>query len=192
VTAEVNEMLDRAELIEDLGGRYAMIDIITCGFSSLQTLVDHDLGLILHAHRAGHGAFTRLGDHGINMRVIAKVSRIIGVDQLHVGTAVGKMAETRDEVEENIRVLKKSLYGLKPVLPVASGGLHPRLVPDLMEIFGNDFVIQAGGGIHGHKKGTKNGAIAMRQAVDSVLKGYSLKEYSKEHRELEYALETWK
>ena len=58
---------------------------------------------------------------------------------------------------------------LKPVLPVASGGLHPRLVPALMETFGNDFVIQAGGGIHGHPDGTICGAKAMRQAVDATL-----------------------
>ena len=45
-------------------------------------------------------------------------------------------------------------YGLKPVLPVASGGLHPRLVPALLETFGNDVVLQAGGGIHGHPDGT--------------------------------------
>ena len=49
---------------------------------------------------------------------------------------------------------KQNWAVLKPVLPVASGGLHPRLVPALMETFGNDFVIQAGGGIHGHPDGT--------------------------------------
>ena len=51
-------------------------------------------------------------------------------------------------------MLANPTWGLKPVLPVASGGLHPRLVPALMETFGNDFVIQAGGGIHGHQDGT--------------------------------------
>jgi len=191
VTAETNEMLERAEFIQDNGGRYMMVDIIACGFSSLQTLVNHNLDLILHAHRAGHAAFTRFRNHGISMKVIAKIARTIGVDQLHVGTAVGKMAETRNEVKENIEALKKPMYDVRPVLPVASGGLHPRLVPDLIEIFGNDFVIQAGGGIHGHKKGTISGAIAMRQAVDSVIKGKTLKEYSKTHRELLIALDTW-
>jgi ribulose-bisphosphate carboxylase large chain len=191
VTAETNEMLERAEFVQDNGGRYMMVDIITCGFSSLQTLVNHNLDLILHAHRAGHAAFTRFRNHGISMKVIAKIARTIGVDQLHVGTAVGKMADTRNEVKENIEALKKPMYGVRPVLPVASGGLHPRLIPDLIEIFGNDFVIQAGGGIHGHKKGTISGAIAMRQAVDSVIKGKTLEEYSKTHRELLIALDTW-
>ena len=127
------------------------------------------------------------------MRPIATVARVIGVDQLHVGTVVGKMSETKEEVLENIRCMQSIDWaGLKPVLPVASGGLHPRLVPALLETFGNDVVIQAGGGIHGHPDGTVAGAKAMRQAVDAVLKGQTLEEYAKTHKELKAALEHWK
>lgn len=192
ITAETEEMLRRAEYVLDHDGEYVMVDILTCGFSALQTLRERDLNLVIHAHRAGHAAFTKNPKHGISMRAIAKAARIIGVDQLHVGTVVGKMFETREEVAENIEALKTDLDGLKPVLPVASGGLHPRLVPALMEFFGKDFVIQAGGGIHGHKNGTVAGAAAMRQAVDASLKGIALGEYAKTHGELEVALQTWK
>jgi ribulose-bisphosphate carboxylase large chain len=125
------------------------------------------------------------------MRVISKVARAVGADQLHVGTVVGKMFETKEEVAENCEALKMPMHGLKPVLPVASGGLHPRLVPALVEFFGKDFAIQAGGGIHGHKDGTVAGAKAMRQAVDATLKGIKLTEYAKAHNELKRALETW-
>jgi ribulose-bisphosphate carboxylase large chain len=191
VTAETEEMLRRAEMVQDQDGRYMMVDILTVGWSALQTLRDRGLDLVIHAHRAGHAAFTRSTQHGINMRVIAKVARILGVDQLHVGTAVGKMAETRDEVHENIKALKQPMHGLRKVLPVASGGLHPGHVPDLIEIFGTDFVIQAGGGIHGHPDGSVAGAMALRQAVDARLGGQSLKEYAQDHKELARALETW-
>jgi ribulose-bisphosphate carboxylase large chain len=192
VTAETETMLKRAEYVLDHGGEYIMIDILTCGFSALQTLRDQNLKLVIHAHRAGHAAFTKNPKHGIAMRPIAKVARIIGVDQLHVGTVVGKMSETKDEVLENIDALKSEMSGLKPVMPVASGGLHPRLVPALMETFGKDFVIQAGGGIHGHTDGTRAGATAMRQAVDATLKGIALEEYAKTHKELKSAIELWK
>jgi ribulose-bisphosphate carboxylase large chain len=191
VTAGAEEMIRRAEYVQEHGGRYLMVDIITCGFSALQTLRDKELDLIIHAHRAGHAAFTRMNRHGINMKVIAKAARIIGVDQLHVGTAIGKMSETKDEVQENVEALKQPMYGLKAVLPVASGGLHPGLVPDLINIFGRDFVIQAGGGIHGHPCGSKTGAQAMRQALEAVSIGVSLKTYAEDHMELAGALETW-
>lgn len=192
VTAETLEMLRRAEFVLTQGGEYIMVDILTCGFSALQTLRQKDLDLVIHGHRAGHAALTKDPKHGISMRVIAKAARIIGVDQLHVGTVVGKMRETREEVKENIEALKMQLNGLKPSLPVASGGLHPGMVPALIQFFGKDFVIQAGGGIHGHKEGTSAGARAMRQAVDATLKGVSLQEYAKKHRELEMALQIWR
>jgi ribulose-bisphosphate carboxylase large chain len=65
------------------------------------------------------------------------------------------------------------------------------MVPKLVEIFGKDTVIQAGGGIHGHPEGTIVGARAMRQALDAAMKGVSLREYAKDHAELEKALEKW-
>jgi ribulose-bisphosphate carboxylase large chain len=191
VTAEAEEMMGRAEFVEDQGGRYVMVDIITCGFSALQTLRNRGLDLAIHAHRAGHAAFTRMESHGISMKVVAKLARVVGVDQLHVGTAVGKMAETEREVRGNIEALKQEMHGVKPVLPVASGGLHPALVPSLVEIFGLDLVIQAGGGIHGHPGGTSAGARAMRQAVDAAVEGTPLGEYAERHEELAAALRTW-
>jgi ribulose-bisphosphate carboxylase large chain len=192
ITAETDTMLKRAQTVLDQGGEYVMVDILTCGWSALQTLRNQNYKLVIHAHRAGHAAFTKNPKHGIAMRPIATVARIIGVDQLHVGTVVGKMSETKAEVLENIDACKAELGGLKPVLPVASGGLHPRLVPALVETFGNDVVIQAGGGIHGHPDGTVAGAKAMRQAVDATLNGKTLDEYAKNHKELKAALEQWK
>jgi ribulose-bisphosphate carboxylase large chain len=191
ITAETETMLDRAQAVVDHGGEYVMVDILTCGWSALQTLRDQNFKLVIHAHRAGHAAFTKNPLHGIAMKPIATVARIIGVDQLHVGTVVGKMSETKQEVLENIAACKAEMGDLKPVLPVASGGLHPRLVPALMETFGFDFVIQAGGGIHGHPDGTAAGAKAMRQAVDAVLEKKTLEEYAKNHKELASALKHW-
>jgi ribulose-bisphosphate carboxylase large chain len=192
ITAETDTMLKRAQTVVDQGGEYVMVDILTCGWSALQTLRNQNLKLVIHAHRAGHAAFTKNSTHGIAMKPVATVARVIGVDQLHVGTVVGKMSETKAEVIENIGACKTQMGDLKPVLPVASGGLHPRLIPSLMETFGNDFVIQAGGGIHGHPEGTVAGAKAMRQAVDATLERKTLEEYAKNHKELATALKQWK
>jgi len=192
ITAETEVMVKRAEAVVAQGGEYVMVDILTCGWSTLQTIREQNFKLVIHAHRAGHAAFTKNPLHGIAMKPIATVARIIGVDQLHVGTVVGKMSETKAEVLENIEACKVRIEGLKPVLPVASGGLYPGVVPDLLETFGCDVVIQAGGGIHGHPQGTICGARAMRQAVDATLDGVLLDEYAKTHVELASALKKWK
>lgn len=192
ISAETKEMLRRAKLVEDSGNEYVMVDIITVGWSALQTLRDANFNLVLHAHRAGHAAFDRNLEHGISMKVIARLSRMIGLDQLHIGTAVGKMFETHDDVLENQKALIEDFYGVKKVFPVASGGLDPLMIPALYKIFGKDVIMQFGGGIHGHPKGTIPGAIAARQALDAALKNISLEKYAQSHKELGEALEKWK
>ena len=125
------------------------------------------------------------------MKVIAKVARLIGVDQIHIGTfGVGKMMGTPDEDLEYKNALTEDT-GKRAALAVASGGLHPGMVEELLKISGIDIVIQMGGGIHGHPDGTVKGAMAARQAVEAFVSGVSLVDYSKEHRELEEAINKW-
>ncbi|MEM4703218.1 MAG: type III ribulose-bisphosphate carboxylase [Candidatus Pacearchaeota archaeon] len=208
VTADLREMLDRAEFVKRVGGEYVMVDILTLGWSALQTLreFNEELKLVLHAHRAGHAAITRNKKHGISMLVIGKICRLIGLDQLHIGTVIGKMEGPQEEVihidqeiekklikkDQKGHVLEQKWFSKKPVLAVCSGGLHPRHVPFLIKNLGRNIVMQFGGGIHGHIRGTTSGARAVRQAVDAVMKNKTLEEYSKEHRELYEALNKWK
>lgn len=191
VTAETFEMLKRTKMAADLKNDYIMIDILTEGWGALQTLRNNSHKRIIHAHRAGHAAITKLPYHGMSMPVICTIARTIGVDQLHVGTAVGKMSENKQEVLENIAACKNNYFGIKPIMPVASGGLNPCHVPALMKIFGNEAVFQAGGGVHGNPLGTRAGATSLRQAIDATLDGIPLKEYAKSHKELKAALDKW-
>lgn len=193
ITAPLGEMKERADLVIDQGGEYVMIDILTAGWSSLQEMREYLEGkkVGIHAHRAQHAAYTRLERHGISMLSISKFARMVGVDNLHAGTVVGKMEGGKQEILDIYRFLKSDFYGQKKTIPVASGGLHPGLIDDLMDIFGTDFVIQAGGGVHGHPEGTRSGAKAMRQAVTASMKGIDLEEYAENHEELEKALKKW-
>ena len=190
VTAPALEMIERAKFVKSAGGKYAMVDILAAGFSALQALRKQGLGLILHAHRAGHAAFTRNKQHGISMLVIAKLARLAGVDQLHVGAIFGKMEGSEKEVKGIVKgITEKST--LKPVFPVCSGGLHPGRVFPLVKALGKDIIIQSGGGVHGHPLGTIKGARAMRQAVEGALEGFDPKEYALTHKELALALKKW-
>jgi len=206
VTSETSEMLRRMDFVKRHGCEYAMIDIVSAGWSALQTIrkANNDMNLILHAHRAGHAAFTKNPRHGISMLVVAKLARLIGVDQIHVGTAnVGKMAgdetsEIEDEIEDRfVTELKKGhsleqfWYGIKPAFAVASGGLHPGNVTKLLDIMGTNIIIQAGGGVHGHPKGSRAGAKAMRQALEAYMLRIPVGEYAASHRELSEAIKAW-
>ncbi|MCK4281386.1 MAG: type III ribulose-bisphosphate carboxylase [Candidatus Lokiarchaeota archaeon] len=207
ITAPVSEMKKRADFVIEQGGEYIMVDIITLGFSALQEIRDYldDKNVVIHAHRAMHAALTRNQRHGMSMLAIAKISRLIGMDQLHTGTVVGKMEGGKEEVvninniitnktieEIDYSNLHQNWGNIRTTLPVASGGLYPNVVHKLIDILGKDIVIQAGGGVHGHPEGTEAGAKAMRQAVQAYLDNINLSEYAKTHNELKKALEKWK
>lgn len=194
VTGRYDKILELADFALEHGANCLMIDVLTTGFAALRRLAeDPSIKVPIHVHRAMHAALTRKRTHGIHMMVIAKLVRLAGGDQLHTGTAAGKMG-VKGEWKEVRRIndfLRSNWYGLRTVMPVASGGIHPGIVPVNVKLLGNDVVINAGGGIHGHPWGTRAGAMAMRQAIEATMKGIPLREYAKKHPELEAALKKW-
>lgn len=206
ITADVETMKKRADLLADNGWNYAMIDVVVAGTAGVMTMRDYcsDLGLAIHAHRAMHSSFDRNRKHGITMYFLAKLMRLIGVSQIHTGTAVGKLTGTKTESmlladllrEKTIspvdhQCLAQDWGKIKNAFPVSSGGLHPGLVPDVLDIYGCDMVLLVSGGIHGHPNGTRAGARAAMQAVEAWQEGISLDEKAKKAKELKEALKKW-
>ncbi len=200
ITAETEEMIKRGRYIQENSGNGMMVDIITTGWAGFQTLRKEDLNLIMHVHRAGHGMFT-YGEQGMSMLTLSKLIRMVGGDELHIGGIFGKMKGEEEKVKlikneiqkkKVKKPLKQDWVKIKPMMGICSGGLHPGLVGKLIKSLGNDIIIQAGGGVAGHPSGIEAGGKALRQGVEGVMEGNSLKEYSKNHKELKEALEFWK
>jgi len=193
ITATHDVMWRRIETALDNGAKCLMIDVILTGYQELTQIArDPGIKVPIHVHRTMHAAFTRNPLHGISMLPVAKIVRLAGGDQLHIGSfGQGKMDEIRSETPLLRDALLNQFYEFKQVFPVASGGLHPGKIPALVKYGGNNLVIQAGGGVHGHPDGTRKGAMAMKQALDATLKGIDLTEYAKDHVELAKALEKW-
>jgi ribulose-bisphosphate carboxylase large chain len=192
VTADGNEMLERVDLAAEHGCEYVMVDVVTTGWAAVQQVRERceKLGVAIHAHRAMHAAFDRIETHGVSMRVIAQIARLCGVDQIHTGTAgLGKLAN-EDTVGIN-EWLTGDCHGLRDVLPTASGGLHPGLMPALVDSLGPRLCIQTGGGVHGHPDGTHAGAVAFRRATEAAVAGESLETAAGNSPELATAIDRW-
>ena len=190
VTCGAEQILERAEIAVDHGANMVMVDVLTTGFSALEVLSTH-LNIPIHVHRTMHGAFTRDKRHGIAMLVISKLVRMTGGTNLHTGSYMGKMARETEENDLSRDALRGDWHGYKRVFPVASGGVYPAKVYGNLDGYGIDCIIQAGGGVHGHPDGTTAGARAMLQAMQAWQKQIPLKEYAKDHKELETALKFW-
>jgi ribulose-bisphosphate carboxylase large chain len=184
-----------------------MLDLVVSGFTAVQTAAElaHDYQMAIHGHRAMHSMMTRNPKHGVSMLYLAKLMRLIGVDQLHIGTVIGKLAGGADEIIATKEMVMEQEVGeihnlrmpqkwgrIKPMLPVASGGLHPGILPELFNIYGTmDIVVQLGGGTQGHPMGIEAGARAVMQAIEACREGVDLDEHAKTHKELKVALEKW-
>jgi len=217
--ASMEEMYERAEFAKELGSVVVMIDL-TIGYTAMQSMANwaRRNGVLLHLHRAGHSTYTRQKTHGVSFRVLAKWCRLIGVDHLHAGTVIGKLegdpATTRgfydtmrdDFVPTNPAngiFFDQSWASMPGVMPVASGGIHAGQMHQLLDLFGDDVILQFGGGTVGHPLGIAAGAEANRVAVEAVVKARNegrdllregpdvLRAAAASNRALEAALATW-
>lgn len=192
VSTRGDKIVELAEKVQSWGAREIMVDVITCGFGAVQALAeDESIKVPIHVHRTMHGAMTKDPRHGVAMLPITKLVRMCGGDALHIGTlGVGKMSGSKGE-DTNLRACLGSDVPYKAVMPVCSGGVYPGIVGAIVEKAGFNVQIQAGGGVAGHPRGVKAGAMGMSQAVDAAFEGIPAKKYAETHRELEEALEKW-
>jgi len=217
--ATMEQMYERAEFAKELGSVIVMIDL-TIGYTTMQSMARwaRDNSVLLHLHRAGHSTYTRQKTHGVSFRVIAKWCRLIGVDHVHAGTVVGKLegdpATTkgfydtlRDEhIPANPQhgiFFDQDWASMPGVMPVASGGIHAGQMHQLLDLLGEDVILQFGGGTIGHPLGIAAGAEANRVALEAMVKARNegrdflregldiLNTAASTCRPLEVALETW-
>ena len=58
---------------------------------------------------------------------------------------------------------------LNKLMPVASGGIHAGQMHQLLDLLGEDVVLQFGGGTIGHPTGIQAGATANRVALEAMI-----------------------
>jgi len=218
--ATMEDMYERAEFAAELGSNIIMIDLVI-GYTAIQSMAKwaRRNDMILHLHRAGHSTYTRQKSHGVSFRVIAKWMRLAGVDHIHAGTVVGKLegdpATTKGYYDicredfnpmrlENGVFFDQHWASLNKLMPVASGGIHAGQMHQLIDLLGEDVILQFGGGTIGHPMGVAAGARANRVALEAMIfarnagrdyvrEGPQILEDAARHcLPLKQALETWK
>ena len=157
----------------------------------------------LHYHRAGHGAVTSASSNrGYTAFVLGKMSRLQGASGIHVGTmGFGKM-EGDNEDRHNAYMIERAAcqgpvyyqdwHGMKPTVPIVSGGLNALRLPALFANLGHGNIIStAGGGVYGHLDSPAAGARSLRQAYECWKAGADPVEWAREHRDFARAFESF-
>ncbi len=193
VTDEIPQVFENARRAVELGCNALMVNYLATGFPVLRALAeDPAINVPILGHMDVAGALYTAEWHGISSHlVLGKLPRLAGADIVVFPAPYGKAPVLMDKFQNVARNLAFPLYQLRPTFPMASGGITPKMVPQVIHDLGPDIVIGSGGGIHAHPHGPVAGAKAFRQAIDAAMQGRSLEDAAQEYPELKVALETW-
>ena len=163
INADHDNLLKRAKFVSEMGANGIHVNHWS-GLGAYNAIRKMNLPLYIHFQKSGDKVFTDpRHNFGIDWKVICQLAAIMGVDTIHAGMWGGYLNDDEKELKNVI-----SLLNQHNVLPALSCGMHPGLVQAVIKQFGNDFIANVGGAIHGHPMGTKSGTKAMRQAIDKV------------------------
>ncbi len=193
LSGRTTELIDKARRAVDLGADALLFNVFTYGLDALQTLAEDDnISIPILAHPSFGGAVTASSTFGVGAALwYGKLLRAVGADLVLFPSPYGSVALEKTAALGIADELSLPNDAWKTALPVPSAGIHPALVPQLIEDFGTNSVINAGGGVHGHPGGAKAGGKAFRQAIDAVQAGISLSDDATDHLELLLALQLW-
>lgn len=161
INGDNHSILERAKLVADNGGNGVHINFWS-GIGVYRSVRELDLPLFLHYQKSGDKILTdKRHEFGIEWSVLCDLAGLCGVDTIHAGMWGGYLSDNEDDLRKIMDILQR-----RNTLPALSCGMHPGIVQLIADKFGNDFLANCGGSIHGHPGGTRSGARAMRQAID--------------------------
>jgi 2,3-diketo-5-methylthiopentyl-1-phosphate enolase len=192
VTTRSDRILEKAEKAIQAGANGIMLDS-SAGLGILRMLAeDPSIKVPILYHPCFSGTMVASEKSGLSFTLLAKLIRMAGADAMILFSYIGKIPSvTKDTDMQVLAQTGGPLQGKKATACVLAAGIHPGLVPTLLEDFGPEIVIGAGGAIHGHPDGSRGGAKAMRQAIDASIRGIPLEQHAAQNKELKAALQKW-
>jgi 2,3-diketo-5-methylthiopentyl-1-phosphate enolase len=209
ITGSTSKLAEQAEKAIAAGANAILFNVLAYGFDTLHELSSNpNINVPIMAHPAMAGAFYPSPYHGISASLLlGKLMRIAGADLVLFPSPYGSVVMPREEnmaikhtllttnLQEDYVYTREgvtpSFPNLAESFPVPSAGIHPGLVPNILRDFGQEVVVNAGGGVHGHPMGAAAGGHAFRQAMEAVAQGTSLTQFAQDHPELQAAITAW-
>ncbi len=192
LTGPATGLVDRARSLVAQGANCLLFNVLAYGYPTLEALArDPKVNVPIVAHPAVAGAMGSAPEHGIAYRVIlGTLMRAAGADVVLFPSSYGSVALPASETMAIRDALTAPMGPMEATFPGPSAGIHPGMVPQILRDYGRDVVVNAGGGVHGHPRGARAGAMAFRQAIDLAMRGLPV-EKAEGSPELAQALGLW-
>lgn len=181
----------------EAGANALLFNVLSYGYDVLHGLSqDPDIIVPIAAHPALAGAYYPAKEHGIAAPLLlGKLMRLAGADLVLFPSPYGSVTMPKEETQGIRKALTSTTASIESIhkrsFPVPSAGIHPGLVPLIIQDFGTEVVVNAGGGIHGHPLGTAAGGQAFVDAIDAVMKGDTLEQRAAVSEPLAAAIGLW-
>lgn len=154
LTGPAMKLNKRAEKLHKNGAQALLFSYLCYGLPLLESLRNND-ELILPL--LGHPALAGAMYSGVSEALLfGLLPRLAGCDMVLSPSPYGNVSISESAATEVANKLSMPLGKLKPALPVPSAGIQSTMVPDLMKLYGNDCVINAGTGIFDNASGPKS------------------------------------
>ena len=161
INSDYPYVVNRVKQVYELGGNGVHINFWN-GLGVYKTVRELDLPIFVHFQKSGDKILTdKTHRFSIDFDVICKLAGMCGVDFMHAGMWGGYSSTDETELSANLETLHQ--YN---VMPALSCGMHAGIVNAITKKFGDNFLANSGGSIHGHPNGSYSGALAIRSAID--------------------------
>lgn len=191
LTGPASKLTAKAIKLAKQGAPCFLLNVLSYGYSALEEL--REVGVPIMAHPALAGALCGARDTGMSYRVVlGSLLRLGGADMVLFPSSYGTVSLPAEETRSIKEALSWTMGPAQKSFPVPSAGIHPGLVPKILQDYGKDVIINAGGGVFGHPKGAHAGVKAFHQAISWTIKRGNLGGASqREFPELFEALRLW-
>lgn len=150
VTAPAPVLRERAVAAGQAGAGALLLSPFLVGLDSVRAIADDDaVDLPILVHPAFSGSFVTSPDSGIEHGVLyGTVMRLAGADATIFPNYGGRFSFSREECISIADACSAELGGLKPIFPAPGGGMTTDRRDDMLEVYGREFVLLIGGGLH--------------------------------------------
>ena len=167
LTGRASQLASKARRLARQGAECFLLNVLSYGYGVLEEL--REVGVPIMAHPALAGAWCGISETGISYSVVlGSLMRLGGADMVLFPSSYGTVTLSYQDTARIRQTLISPHESLKRSFPVPSAGIHPGLVPRILEDYGEDVIINAGGGVHGHPDGPRAGARAFQQALQQL------------------------
>ncbi len=150
ITSRADELLENAHFAREMGCGGLMVVFAHIGLDSVRMLAaEESLGLPIMTHPAFAGSYVVCPTAGFSpFAWYGQVARLAGSDMSIFVNFGSRFANSREDCLSAVAGTAIPMESIKPIFPVAGGGLTMKNIPVMKETYDNDIIYLMGGGLH--------------------------------------------